>query len=160
MDASCHNTFPAQLRAFHAAHFPGQRIPECTTFGQQAQYEDAPDQSVTAETDDLGFYADGVKRTLTDEQIRMFRHSEIQRLLTERRLAKEQQEKETIRADRAAASLSRRPEARPFLDEPASAHSPVDTLIYDDPPPTQPQTRGALKPAEKKFLWPVLGQPT
>jgi hypothetical protein len=37
----------------------------------------------------LGYYADGVKRTLTDEQIAMFRHSEIQTLLRERRRAED-----------------------------------------------------------------------
>jgi hypothetical protein len=36
--------------------------------------------------DKLGWYHDGVKRTLTDEQVAMFRHSEIQRLLQQRRL--------------------------------------------------------------------------
>lgn len=36
--------------------------------------------------DGLGYYADGVKRTLTDEQIEIFRHSEIQTFLRERRL--------------------------------------------------------------------------
>lgn len=41
------------------------------------------------EADDLGYYADGVKRTLTDEQISMFRHSEIYSLIRERQLRKE-----------------------------------------------------------------------
>lgn len=36
--------------------------------------------------DNLGWYHDGVKRTLTHEQVAMFRHSEIQRLLQQRRL--------------------------------------------------------------------------
>lgn len=36
--------------------------------------------------DGLGYYDDGVKRTLTDEQIAIFRHSEIQRYLTRQRL--------------------------------------------------------------------------
>jgi hypothetical protein len=31
--------------------------------------------------DELGWYSDGTKRTLTDEQIAIFRHSEIQRLM-------------------------------------------------------------------------------
>ena len=37
--------------------------------------------------DKLGWYHDGVKRTLTDEQVAMFRHSEIQRLLQQRRFS-------------------------------------------------------------------------
>lgn len=36
------------------------------------------------EDDELGYYPDGVKRTLTDAQIAMFRHSEIQALIKER----------------------------------------------------------------------------
>ncbi|KAI7250934.1 hypothetical protein KC335_g16740 [Hortaea werneckii] len=44
------------------------------------------------EDEDLGFYADGAKRTLTDEQIEMFRHSEIEQLLRERRLLEDEEE--------------------------------------------------------------------
>lgn len=39
---------------------------------------------VEDEEDDLGYYDDGVKRTLTDEQVAIFRHSEIQALRRER----------------------------------------------------------------------------
>lgn len=35
--------------------------------------------------DDLGYYPDGAKRTLTDEQIAIFRHSEIESILRKRR---------------------------------------------------------------------------
>ena len=42
------------------------------------------------EDDGLGYYDDGVKRTLTDEQIAMFRHSEIQAILKERRLQQQE----------------------------------------------------------------------
>jgi len=35
--------------------------------------------------DSLGYYPDGVKRTLTDDQIAIFRHSEMETLLRERR---------------------------------------------------------------------------
>ena len=41
------------------------------------------------DVDDLGYYPDGVKRTLTDEQIAMFRHSEIYSILRERQVLKE-----------------------------------------------------------------------
>jgi hypothetical protein len=44
--------------------------------------------------DCLGYYSDGVKRTLTDEQIAIFRHSEIQNLLRERRLREEEKKEE------------------------------------------------------------------
>lgn len=42
-----------------------------------------------ADDDGLGYYEDGVKRTLTDEQIAMFRQSEIHALLRDRRLKAE-----------------------------------------------------------------------
>ena len=34
------------------------------------------------EEDDLGYYPDGVKRTLTDAQIAIFRHTEYQEMLS------------------------------------------------------------------------------
>ena len=46
------------------------------------------------EDDGLGYYPDGVKRTLTDEQVAMFRHSEIYNLLREKRLNAEKDETE------------------------------------------------------------------
>lgn len=72
------------LRRFHAGHFPDASSP--LTFFHAPEY--AGDEA--DETDDLGYYPDGAKRTLTDEQIAMFRHSEIQALLRERRIAREQ----------------------------------------------------------------------
>ena len=46
------------------------------------------------EDDGLGYYPDGVKRTLTDDQIAMFRHSEIYSILRERQVHKENLEAE------------------------------------------------------------------
>ena len=43
------------------------------------------------EDDGLGYYEDGEKRTLTDDQIEMFRHSEIEQLVREGMLAREQE---------------------------------------------------------------------
>ena len=73
-----------------------------THFGQEAErHVDEPDlghfqhaSNPTDEDDGLGYYADGVKRTLTDEQVAMFRHSEIQSLLRERRLKQEKEAEE------------------------------------------------------------------
>lgn len=44
--------------------------------------------------DHLGYYLDGVKRTLTDDQIAMFRHSEIYTLIRQRQVRKENEEAE------------------------------------------------------------------
>ena len=46
----------------------------------------------TEEDDGLGYYPDGVKRTLTDEQIAMFRHSEIYAIVRQRQLRMENQD--------------------------------------------------------------------
>ncbi|KAG8163471.1 hypothetical protein KVR01_006768 [Diaporthe batatas] len=83
----------ADLCAFHHAHFgEASAIAFTADFlnlekvhqdietqhrhdaGDEAYYEGDEDE------DGLGYYADGVKRTLTDAQIAMFRHSETQAL--------------------------------------------------------------------------------
>ena len=47
---------------------------------------------VDEEDDNLGYYHDGVKRTLTDEQVAMFRHSEIYAILRARQVARENED--------------------------------------------------------------------
>jgi len=42
--------------------------------------------------DELGWYSDGAKRTLTDEQIAMFRHTELEQLLRQQRLRAENED--------------------------------------------------------------------
>lgn len=82
----------ADLCSFHRAHFgqastivfttdflspdKAKQEPEIQDYerSDEAYYEDDEDE------DGLGYYSDGVKRTLTDEQIAMFRHSETQAL--------------------------------------------------------------------------------
>lgn len=68
------------LRAFHVKHFPHAPAPEHFLHGVEATEENQPE-----EDDGLGYYSDGKKRTLTDEQIAIFRHSEIQAILRKRR---------------------------------------------------------------------------
>lgn len=60
------------LREFHRKHFPGTKTPD----GPLLAKNEAVEEEV-----DLGFYPDGTKRTLTDEQIAMFRHSEVQKMI-------------------------------------------------------------------------------
>ena len=66
------NTTPA------AAPNPGSCGPSNT------QHEDFDEDD-----DELGYYPDGVKRTLTDEQVAMFRHSEIYALLRQQQVRNE-----------------------------------------------------------------------
>jgi hypothetical protein len=47
--------------------------------------EEAPVEEHYEEDASLGYYEDGTPRTLTDEQIAMFRHSEIQAIIRKRR---------------------------------------------------------------------------
>ncbi|KAL9088753.1 MAG: hypothetical protein Q9165_006062 [Trypethelium subeluteriae] len=85
------------LRIFHLSHF-GRPLPQTSlaadqshffaqNYGTREEYgSDGKEYDGQGEEDDgLGYYPDGIKRTLTDEQIAIFRHTEIQTLLRERR---------------------------------------------------------------------------
>ncbi|KAL4798277.1 hypothetical protein BDV19DRAFT_386559 [Aspergillus venezuelensis] len=97
------------LHSFQAKHFPNaltinrysqtQSPANLTQTTQTTQTTTNPpyeasteEQNPEAEGEDLGYYHDGRKRTLTDEQIRIFRHSEVHALLRERQLAREEEE--------------------------------------------------------------------
>ncbi|KAI0405907.1 hypothetical protein F4802DRAFT_596871 [Xylaria palmicola] len=80
----------ADIESFHATHFSSRAI---DLFESQflrpgparadaAGYDDPEEYEEYEEYDDdgLGYYPDGVKRTLTDEQIAIFRHSELEAL--------------------------------------------------------------------------------
>lgn len=144
-----------QFTAFHDAHFPGQPIPKLIQTPQPVEDVTQPAQPVPSAHEDLGYYEDGVKRTLTEDQIKLFRHSEIQRLLSERRAARDRDITRKIKKDRGTSSPgTRESRKRQFYDEPARAQPDVDVLMYDDPP----ESHSASSPAKKKFLWPILGQ--
>lgn len=55
--------------------------------------------STTNHEEQLGFYEDGTERTLTDEQIAMFRHSEIQRLIRRHQIGLENADDDNAMAD-------------------------------------------------------------
>jgi hypothetical protein len=77
-----------KLKQFHATHFIGQPVPNISSASAQRSMEQAKEAEYkeNEEYDDgLGYYQDGVERTLTEEQVKMFRHSEVQRLLAARR---------------------------------------------------------------------------
>lgn len=77
---------PDELLAFHQAHFSSSGVQRFSAdfFTSAEQSNTADDDAFEEDEDDLGYYADGVKRTLTNEQIAMFRHSEIQALRRQR----------------------------------------------------------------------------
>jgi hypothetical protein len=66
------------LRLFHEKHFPGETVPPTPLGGSIPTTED---YDYEEEDDGLGYYSDGVKRTLTEEQIAMFRQGEIRELI-------------------------------------------------------------------------------
>ncbi|KID89825.1 hypothetical protein MGU_03230 [Metarhizium guizhouense ARSEF 977] len=75
-----------ELFDFHQSHFSADAV---ASFGsdflnpteRQEVYESHAGEDWNGDVDDgLGYYEDGVKRTLTDEQIEIFRHSELRDL--------------------------------------------------------------------------------
>ena len=73
------------VRVFGATGAPSHLIP--------VEGESSDDRTLVnaggEDMDDLGYYPDGVKRTLTDEQVAMFRHSEIYSILRARQVLQE-----------------------------------------------------------------------
>ena len=82
-----------EMAFFHAAHFS---TGSTNHFSQQFLGPAVEDCEQEDEYDGLGCYEDGFRRTLTDEQVAIFRHSEIQTLLRKRRHAEEAKEYEAI----------------------------------------------------------------
>ena len=109
------------LNQFHQAHF-NSPTPSSSLLAQPQ--EDKQD-------DDLGYYSDGIKRTLTDDQIAMFRHSEIQRLLQQRRAAREE-------------------EAEAAEDVQAKGDSPIQVELDDQQQRSGAPKNPALDPVQKK----------
>ncbi|KAI4143830.1 MAG: hypothetical protein LQ341_002805 [Variospora aurantia] len=87
MELHVPNVTTVDLEAFHRAHF-GNSL-SITSAGADNNLVAIGQEE---EDDDLGYYPDGVKRTLTDEQITMFRNSEIYSILRKRQLQRENQE--------------------------------------------------------------------
>jgi Protein of unknown function (DUF3807) len=77
----------SKLKRFHDSHLRGPvpNISLANLHNVVSESNNAGEENVEKYDDGLGYYEDGVKRTLSDEQIKMFRHSEIQRLLAARR---------------------------------------------------------------------------
>lgn len=93
----------ADLRKFHVLRF-GASFPHTRIMSQPDIYGQQHEEGYDDE-DGLGYYPDGEKRTLTDEQINMFRHSEIQTLLREKRQREEKEQEHARNArDKIAAS--------------------------------------------------------
>lgn len=106
------------------------------------------------EEDDLGYYPDGVKRTLTDEQIRIFRHSEIHALRREKELAEEaraersrEQPSENAGTEQADKNSSQ-PGSRSKNIQSGTAGSEAISLDYDEEGQTK---RGSQRFSRRPF---------
>ncbi|KAK8188687.1 hypothetical protein BKA81DRAFT_197142 [Phyllosticta paracitricarpa] len=103
---------------FHQRHFPSAPAPAGFFSHQQSRHENrtyvadiSTDEGASKEDpedDGLGYYEDGVKRTLTDDEISIFRHSEVQRLYA-RLLEQASEAAERKLADLEALSKSNEP---------------------------------------------------
>lgn len=144
-----------RLQRFHALHFPNQGIPNLNDIPLQLPaQEDCDTDASQSSADGLGNYEDGVKRTLTTEQVEMFRHSEIQRLLNERRAAREKEEKQKRRQENKDKTSALPRGKRRFEDQPKQEHISIDALVYDHQPNLEERTHST----SPKFLWPTLGR--
>lgn len=145
-----------RLRNFHATHFGNRPVPELNA-AQDATIP-AAQESFTGEdhSPQLGYYEDGTQRTLTDLQIKMFRHSEVQRIVQERRLAKEKAEKQKQRYKEGHKATTGRRMAL-HADDPARAGT-VDTLLYDEQPVTTSEQDRTAENKRPIYLWPQLGR--
>jgi hypothetical protein len=103
------------MAAFHEAHFSQAATdhfhahflrPEHPP-AEDITYHAADDEEYYEEEDDgLGYYPDGVKRTLTDEQIAIFRHSELEALRRARESSNMRREASTHSEEDAAHDIS------------------------------------------------------
>ncbi|QUC18466.1 uncharacterized protein UV8b_02707 [Ustilaginoidea virens] len=111
--------------SFHQRHFSAQAVasfandftdlPSEETYGYYCGTHEDDYWAEEEDDDDLGYYDDGVKRTLTDEQVEMFRHSEL------RELAKNQERASTIKS-RGTDRIASGEEAHPSTPD-QTAHS-------------------------------------
>jgi hypothetical protein len=131
------------LHAFHAKHFPGAPLPAQFFYGQS----EAPEETYDEEDDGLGYYEDGTKRTLTDEQIALFRHTEIQTILRERRRQREAENEAKASAE--SPETQQNPPIPAFgvaevVSEPGSpkVETPTDDVSVSTPSAATPASDG------------------
>lgn len=88
------------MLSFQISHFGDETKPDTFFVDPEQALNYRPEFEHRANDDDgLGWYDDGVKRTLTDEQIKMFRHSEMEALLRARRLQNEEESEDQDQDD-------------------------------------------------------------
>ncbi|KAK5172157.1 uncharacterized protein LTR77_003795 [Saxophila tyrrhenica] len=109
------NVTEDHLLAFQMSHFSDDVMPAAWFIDPDTalSYDPAEEgNGVQDYEEDLGYYEDGVKRTLTDEQIKMFRHSEVQQFEREKRRKEEAKEAGEVDSGAQALKVHSRPEER------------------------------------------------
>lgn len=96
---------------------------------------------------ELGYYADGVRRTITDEQIAMFRHSEIQALLRERRQRQQLDESSSARSDEQEDRTPDESLSRGETLKRAAPESPADLSFEQTQSKKRKRRKGPRKPS-------------
>ena len=140
------------LYDFHARAFGFPAPKQPFHIGEESHNDAAYEETFQVEEDDLGYYPDGVKRTLTDEQIAMFRHSEIYSILRARQVRRENLEAE---GGEQSVELDTKPEedakTTMFLDEEGEVKSDgeVNEPLATDPEIT-PQRVEATRAKKKR----------
>ncbi|KAB5578520.1 hypothetical protein GE09DRAFT_1214685 [Coniochaeta sp. 2T2.1] len=145
----------AELDSFHNTHFglasishfstnflPGndaQHAEQALHFQQDEVSHDDAYYDEEQEDDGLGYYEDGVKRTLTDEQIAMFRHSELEA----RRRAQEAEDSKPAMSSATSATTK-----TPNSDQAAESAEPGE-LLSDDAIPSE-TTKVAVTKKKKR----------
>ncbi|KAG9247803.1 hypothetical protein BJ878DRAFT_477083 [Calycina marina] len=141
----------ADIATFHSTHFAAASTNHFSKqfLGPVEVRGEYADKEYWEEEEDggLGYYSDGVKRTLTDEQISIFRHSEIQALLRERRRDEEAKEDKKLSSPLPAMEEGELEDDAGASEETSTSTSTTSSM----PPPTAaPRNTKARKMKNKK----------
>jgi hypothetical protein len=132
------------LLYFHLTHFAGLSLPKSFFVAETIETCEQP-----AEEDyGLGYYYDGVPRTLTNNQVTMFRHSEIESHLRQRRhrLEAEAEAAEVVGTQRPEMAIAATTEA---ITEVSTEAATVDLSGDEIPSETTGDTESTRKKAKK-----------
>ncbi|EME44290.1 hypothetical protein DOTSEDRAFT_44556 [Dothistroma septosporum NZE10] len=121
-EASLPKVSEDDLVAFQLQHFGDDTAPENWFIDKETAVQGPPLD------DDLGSYEDGIQRTLTDEQIAIFRRTELWQMKQEQKLEREDDEDE--RAKRAMSPVS----DVSSLEDDLLAYATVKRRIHLSPP--------------------------
>lgn len=139
---------------FQRSHFSAEAVAAFgSTFTNQPNaHDDEGSIDVWEEEDSLGYYEDGVKRTLTDEQIEIFRHSELEAI---RKKTERESEIKTSRSSDESMDLSDGTSSQtPRAD--TTSNTPPTTASKNKKKKGAKRGRPEPKPDLRKRTWDVV----